>query len=137
MEQAWWQAAHEHFVQVLEGIIVVGTALTAIGYGLKRVYNTARGVEKILEFSVTEKAHREDLSTHLKNHIEMEDARDRIRDQQIIELIDTVREISRETRPNGGSSMKDVLNHTAERVGDIQVRVSVIEEWKRHQDLKD
>ena len=103
----------------------------AIGYGLKRVYNTARAVEKLLEFTVEEKKHREQLAADVLAHTRMEDERDRIRDRQIIELVDTVREISREIRPNGGSSMKDVLNHTSDRVGDIQTRVAVLEEWKR------
>jgi hypothetical protein len=122
---------HARFIETLEGIIVVGTALTAIGYGLKRVYNTARGVEKILEFTVKEKAAREQLAVDLAAHIKAGNERDAQRSLQISELVDTVREISRETRPNGGSSMKDVLNHTAERVGDIHTRVAVLEEWKR------
>ena len=124
----WW---HGKIFEVVEEIVLVGAALTAIGYGLKRVYTTARGVEKILTFTVEEKASREKLAADLTAHIHMEDQRDRLRDQQIIELVDTVREIGREIRPNGGSSMKDVLNHTAERVGDISTRVAVIEEWKR------
>lgn len=118
-------------VVVLKGILLVGAAMTAIGLGIRRVYTMARGVEKILEFTVNEKAEREKLAANLKTHIEAQRDRDSVRDQQIGELIDTVREISRETRPNGGSSMKDVLNHTAERVADMQTRVAVIEEWKR------
>ena len=111
---------------------MIGGALAAIGYGLRRVYNTARGVEKILEFSEEEKKNREALAIDLKDHIKMETDRDAIRDHQIIELVDTVREIGREVRPNGGSSMKDVLNHTAEKVSDISTRVAVLEEWKRN-----
>lgn len=122
---------HDQFMSIMQGIILVSTALATIGYGLKRVYNTARGVEKILEFTVIEKNLREQLATDLATHIAKGSERDRERDLQFAELVDTVREISRETRPNGGSSMKDVLNHTAERVGDIQTRVAVIEEWKR------
>lgn len=127
----WW---HNAFIGALEGIIVVGTALTAIGYGLKRIYNTARGVEKILEFTVNEKKAREQLALDLAAHIKLNAERDAARSLQIAELVDTVREISRETRPNGGSSMKDVLNHTAERVSDIHTRVAVLEEWKRHEE---
>jgi len=128
----WW---HDTVVSTMEGILLVGGVLTAIGYGVRRVYRTARGVEKILEFTVEERRHREELATELKAHIHMEDSRDKVRDKQIDELVSTVREIGREVRPNGGSSMKDVLNHTAERVGDIHARVSVLEEWKRtHKD---
>jgi hypothetical protein len=124
----WW---HDTVLGAFETIILVGGVMTAIGLGIKRIYNVARSVEKILEFTVDEKKQRELLAADLKAHIHMEDSRDRVRDQQIVELVDTVREIGREVRPNGGSSMKDVLNHTAERVGDIHSRVSVLEEWKR------
>jgi hypothetical protein len=122
-------------VFVLKAILLIGAAMTAIGLGIKRVYTMARGVEKILEFTVNEKTAREKVAEQLRNHIALVDAQHQTRELQIRELVDTVREISRETRPNGGSSMKDVLNHTAERVGDIQTRVAVLEEWKRtHQD---
>ena len=126
----WW---HGRLFEIAEEIVIVGGALTAIGFGFKRVYQTARSVEKILDFTVVEKNSREKLANDLTAHINMEDERDRIRDRQIIELVDTVREIGREIRPNGGSSMKDVLNHTAEKVSDISTRVAVIEEWKRHE----
>ena len=124
----WW---HNAFVATVEWILLLGAVMTAIGIGLKRVYGMARGVEKILEFTVTEKAEREKLATELAAHIQKNAERDAARSLQIAELVDTIREISREVRPNGGSSMKDVLNHTAERVGDIATRVAVIEEWKR------
>jgi hypothetical protein len=117
---------------VLKGILLIGAAMTAIGLGIRRVYSMARGVEKIVEFTVIEKAEREKLAMDLKKHTE-ELADYRLEyNKQIGELVDTVREISRETRPNGGSSMKDVLNHTAEKVGDIHTRVAVLEEWKRN-----
>lgn len=127
----WW---HDTVVSAFEGVLLIGAIMTAIGIGLKRVYNMARGVEKILEFNRIEKEARERVAHDLLVHIQGEDARDIVRDKQIQELVTTVREISRETRPNGGSSMKDVLNHTAERVGDIQTRVSVLEEWKRQEE---
>ena len=121
-------------VLVLKGILLVGAAMTAIGLGIRRVYSMARGVEKIVDFTVSEKKRREDLAKELSTHIEAQHQRDEASNAQIQELIATVREISREVRPNGGSSMKDVLNHTAEKVSDIQVRVSVLEEWKRHEE---
>ena len=127
----WW---HSAFVATVEWILLIGAVMTAIGIGLKRVYSMARGVEKILEFTVTEKAAREDLASQLTKHIELVDQQHKAREIQIQELVSTVREISRETRPNGGSSMKDVLNHTAERVGEIQTRVAVLEEWKRNEE---
>ena len=127
----WW---HTTVIEAFEGILLIGALMTAIGIGLKRVYTMARSVEKILEFNKTEKEARESVATDLLAHIRAEDARDLVRDRQIQELVDTVREISRETRPNGGSSMKDVLNHTAECVADINTRTSVLEEWKRMHD---
>ena len=127
----WW---HNAFVATMEWILLLGAVMTAFGIGLKRVYSMARGVEKILEFTVTEKSEREKLAAELAAHIQKNVERDAVRSLQIAELVDTVREISRETRPNGGSSMKDVLNHTAERVGDIATRVAVLEEWKRHEE---
>ena len=127
----WW---HDNVIVVLQDILLVGGVMTAIGYGIKRIYNTARSVEKILEFTVTEKKSREQLALELHNHMEAQRKRDDVRTSEIQELVATIREISRELRPNGGSSMKDVLNHTAEKVTDIHTRVSVLEEWKRHEE---
>lgn len=126
----WW---HDNVVVLVQDILLIGSLMTAIGYGLRRVYNTARSVEKILEFTVTEKQRREDLAKDLATHIAAQHERDQARNSQIQELVATVREISREVRPNGGSSMKDVLNQTAEKIGEIHTRVSVLEEWKRHE----
>ena len=121
-------------VLVLKGILLVGAAMTAIGLGIKRVYSMARGVEKIVDFTVSEKKRREDLAKELHEHMAAQRLVDEKRSKEIHELVATVREISREVRPNGGSSMKDVLNHTAEKVSDIHTRVSVLEEWKRHEE---
>ena len=127
MEQ-WW---HNAFVTTAEWVLLVGAVMTALGIGLKRVYTMARGVEKLLEFTVTEKAEREKLAADLVSHIQYEDARDEKRDHQILELISNMREVSREIRPNGGSSMKDVVNNTNRVVNEMQTRVAVLEEWKR------
>lgn len=127
----------DHTVFVLKAILLIGGAMTAIGLGLKRVYGMARGVEKILEFNKAEKEAREKVAGDLLTHIQGEDARDIMRDKQIQELVMTVREISREIRPNGGSSMKDVVNNTNTIVHEMQTRVAVIEEWKRHEERQD
>lgn len=127
----WW---HNAFVATVEWILLLGAVMTAIGIGLKRVYSMARGVEKIVEFTVSEKAEREKLAVDLKKHTEDLTAYRIEYNKQIAELVDTVREISRETRPNGGSSMKDVLNATAGRVADMQMRVAVLEEWKHQEE---
>jgi hypothetical protein len=124
----WW---HTTVDGLLQEILLLGAAMTAIWIGVKRVYSVARSVEKILEFSIDQQRKHDQIAKELEAHVVMEESRDLRRDQQIAELVSTVREIGREVRPNGGSSMKDVLNHTAERVGDIHSRVSVLEEWKR------
>jgi hypothetical protein len=126
----WW---HNAFVAVFEWILLVGAVMTAIGIGLKRIYSMARGVEKILEFTVTEKTEREKLAVELKNHIEKQATRHESHDQQILELVSNMREVSREIRPNGGSSMKDVVNNTNKIVNEMHTRVAILEEWKRLQ----
>jgi hypothetical protein len=130
MEQ-WW---HNAFVATAEWILLVGAFMTAIGLGIKRIYSVARSVEKILEFAKTEKEAREKVAEQLLDHIRAEDLRDEKRDHQILELVNNMREVSREIRPNGGSSMKDVVNNTNTIVHEMQTRVAVIEEWKRHEE---
>ncbi len=124
----------DHTLFIVKAIVLVGAAMTAIGLGIKRIYGMARGVEKILEFTVTEKKEREKLAADLSAHMIAEDLRDEKRDHQIIELVDNMREVSREIRPDGGSSMKDVVNNTNKIVNEMQTRVAVIEEWKRHEE---
>lgn len=121
-------------VVVFKYILLVGAAMTAIGLGIKRVYSMARGVEKIVDFTVSEKKRREELAKELHDHMAAQRLVDEKRSKEIHELVATVREISREVRPNGGSSMKDVLNHTAKKVNEIHTRVSVLEEWKRNEE---
>jgi hypothetical protein len=70
----------------------------------------------------------------LLDHIRAEDLRDEKRDHQILELVNNMREVSREIRPNGGSSMKDVVNNTNTIVHEMQTRIAVIEEWKKNVD---
>jgi biopolymer transport protein ExbB/TolQ len=124
----WW---HNAFVATIEWILLLGAVMTAIGIGLKRIYSMARGVEKIVEFTVSEKAEREKLALELKHHIDKQDTRNQAHDRQIVELVDNMREVSREIRPNGGSSMKDVVNNTNKIVNEMHTRVAVLEEWKR------
>jgi hypothetical protein len=119
---------------VFKTILLIGAVMTAIGLGIKRIYSVARSVEEILKFTKTEKEARERVAQQLLEHIHAEDARDEKRDQQIIELVNNMREVSREIRPNGGSSMKDVVNNTNTIVHEMQTRIAVIEEWKKHVD---
>jgi hypothetical protein len=128
LEYGWW---HSTVIGVFEFILLIGAVMTAIVYGLRRIYRTARTVEQIFEFQVSEKKARESLDAKLSEHITSEEARDERREREIHDLAVNVREITREIRPNGGSSMKDVLNKTAEHVHNIQTQVAVLEEWKR------
>ena len=63
------------------------------------------------------------LRKDLHCHTTMEEKRDVIRDEQLIHII-------REISPNGGSSMKDVLNATKNQLNDVHTRVAVLEQWK-------
>jgi hypothetical protein len=70
----------------------------------------------------------ETLATELRDHVKMEEDRDLIRDQQLVQLTDHMDEIISEMRPNGGSSMKDIVNKTAEKMNDVHTRVAVLEQ---------
>jgi len=153
---------------VAEHIVLYGGAVMAILYGIRRVYTTARNVEKLVESSTkvreeaienraaiksdldanaqleSERFHSRDekigiltngldqLANELRVHIKQEESRDLIRDKQFAQLTGHVDEIVKELRPNGGSSVKDVINNTNKQVSDIHTRVSVIEEWKEN-----
>jgi hypothetical protein len=151
---------------IAEDIVIFGGAAMALFVGVKRIYTTARNVEKLVDKSdstdqknmeyrqqikddlqnshkleeerhvlqdkkidgVTNHIH--ELAEHLRAHIMQEEERDLIRDKQLIRLTDHIDEIVAEMRPNGGSSMKDILTKTSSAVSEINTRVAVIEEWK-------
>jgi hypothetical protein len=144
---------------IAEDIVLFGGAVMAILYGLKRVYGVARNVEKLVEKSeATEKSNneyrlqlKEDLesqtksrdeklenltnnldmlSSSLNEHIKVEEARDYARDTQLIKITEYVDEMVKEMRPNGGSSMKDILNKASQKVDEVHTRVAVLEQWK-------
>ena len=144
---------------VAEDIVLFGGAIMGLYYGIKRVYTTARNVEKLVEKTDQTEAlnnlHRQQikqdleasnasrdakldsLTTSLKSvteqltaHIQMEETRDINRDQQLVQLTDHVNEIVAEMRPNGGSSMKDILNQASKKVDEVHTRVAVLEQWK-------
>lgn len=102
----------------------IGAGLVAVWKIIKGVYKMARRVEDIAEFTVTEKHAREQLDKALRRHIDREDKRDEHRDIQLQKMEDNLDEIMREVRPNGGSSLKDLVQQT-------NTRVAVLEEWKR------
>jgi len=152
----------ETFKVIAENIVLFGGAAMGIYYGLKRVYTTARNVEKLvdasadnakkqkevkesLEFHTQQERDRdakrdhnietlsksvEELAADLRAHVKMEEDRDLIRDQQLITLTDHMEEVVKEMRPNGGSSMKDILTKASLKVDEVHTRVSVLEQWK-------
>lgn len=103
---------------------VIGAGLVAVWKGIKSVYRMARTIEEIAEFTVDERAARERIASSLQTHIDREDARDEVRDVQLQKMENNLDEIMREVRPNGGSSLKDLVQQT-------NTRVAVLEEWKR------
>jgi hypothetical protein len=142
-----------------ESIVLYGGAAMALFYGVKRVYNTARNVEKLVEKAeqndTSNKEYRkklkEDLDAQdasrneklavvtdglntlaaaLQDHIKIEEQRDIIRDRQMIQMTDHIDEMVKEMRPNGGSSMKDIINLTSKKVDEVHTRVAVLEQWK-------
>jgi len=151
---------------IAEDIVLFGGAAMALWIGLKRMYTTARNVEKLVEKAdETDQRNVEyrenikcDLEKHssleaerhvmrdkkidivtndlgtlsgeLRAHVKQEEARDLIRDQQLVRLTTHIDEIVSEMRPNGGSSMKDIVTKTSNSVAEINTRVAVIEEWK-------
>lgn len=156
--------------QLAQSIILYGSAIMALAYGIKRVYILARNVEKLLEASSTnqeliKKAVESSARTHqefcnhssqqtrynevrdqqmkqvatdvnnlindLKAHIVIEEHGDKVRDTQLVELSDHMVEIIAEIRPNGGSSMKDLIQSTSKGVENIKVRVDALENWRK------
>lgn len=105
--------------QILKAVLLFGGAVTAVGYGVRRVYRIARNIDTLVTRSGESKADRERLALALAD-----------RDMQFQALAAKVDTILHEVMPNGGSSMKDVVNQTNTRVHDIHARVSVLEQWK-------
>jgi hypothetical protein len=113
-----------------EHIIVYGGALTAIGIGIRYTYRMVRNIDKLVETVDEMKDNQGKISERMENigsalgtHAKMEEDRDIIRDQQLLHIM-------AEMSPNGGSSMKDVINSTKEQVNVINTRVAVLEQWK-------
>lgn len=125
------ETIQESMKQIAENIIILGGAFMAVLYGLKRIYNTARSVEQILQHTVTEKEHRDSIAQELKIHIKMEEDRDAIRDKQFLQIGQDLEEITREIRPNGGSSMKDQINKLVLDQSDVKERLASLEQWKK------
>jgi hypothetical protein len=122
---------------IAENTIIYGGAAAALGMGVRRVYRIARNVEKLVENSNTAiVAHaqlKEDfdrLDSTLMTHIRDEESRNNVRDSQLSQLTDYMNEIIVELRPNGGSSIKDMVNITSKNVALMSKRVGSSEQSK-------
>jgi hypothetical protein len=104
----------------LKAILLVGAVIMAVGYGIRRVYRVARNVDTLVTLAGDSKADRAALEKALAE-----------KDEKFNVLAAKVDTILREVLPNGGSSMKDVVNQTNSRVHDIHARVAVLEQWKQ------
>jgi hypothetical protein len=105
--------------QILKWILLVGGAMTAVGYGIRRVYRAARNIDTLVTLANDSQKERAALAEALRN-----------RDDKFNAISSKVDTILREVLPDGGSSMKDVVNQTNARVHDIHARVAVLEQWK-------
>lgn len=105
--------------QVLKAVLLVGGAVMALAYGARRVYRVARNIDTLVTLASDSKTDRAALAKALAE-----------KDEKFNALSAKVDTILREVLPNGGSSMKDVVNQTNARVHDIHARVSVLEQWK-------
>lgn len=132
-----WLMDMANIKSVAEQTIIYGGAVTALWLGATRIYRIARNVEKLVETSdVTKLAHaglRKDFSNlddKLSAHIKDEEERNRTRDLQLVQLTEHMNEIIIELRPNGGSSIKDMVNSTSKNVVLMSKRVGSSEQSK-------
>lgn len=126
-----WKNIHDGINEIFQHIVLLGAALAAVGIGLTRVYKWTRTLDDILEYSKTSRQENKEINDRLIAHVEQEEARDKVRDVQLIEITSDLREITREVRPNGGSSIKDTINHIATEMGDVKERLASVEQWKK------
>lgn len=118
-----FETTHDLVRSVAQDIVIFGGSIMAIAYGLRRVYRMARNVETLLETSAKDANERKTISDNLAAHIAQEEARDARMDETVRALMNGQNEILREIRPNGGSSIKDVVNS-------VQRDVAVLKQWK-------
>lgn len=113
--------------EVIEHMVMIAALVGATIGVLKWGYHLYHSMETVVEFTKDQKILNERLADDMSGHIEMEEARDRERDIYFAELQANVREITREIRPNGGTSIKDVVNNTMSRVEKNTYRIDMIE----------
>jgi hypothetical protein len=120
----------DFFHSLAEETILLGGAIMAIGYGLRRIYRMARNIETLVDSAaatkdsrVADATERKAIADTLAAHITLEETREQRMDEIIRTLQTGQAEILREIRPNGGSSIKDVVNQ-------VQRDVAVLTQWK-------
>jgi len=92
-----------------------------------KVYKMARNVEKIFEYTVENRAENEAIKQALVSHTHEQTQRDGQRDMILQEMKDNVEEITREIRPNGGSSIKDTVTRIGMTVDENRRRIDALE----------
>jgi hypothetical protein len=110
--------------RVMELLVLTGASLSAIFLGARRVYRTARNTEEILTTSRLSAAANEERKRELAEFREAQAARDERRDREMDEIRHGMSILVREVTPNGGASIKDVVNQ-------LRVDIAVLNEWKR------
>lgn len=78
-----------------ETIVVVGGALTALGYGLKRIYKAAKNIDTV--------------TTYVNQRQAIDIKNDKL-----------LNDIAAQLKPNGGESLRDTINEIKERVSVIE-----------------
>ena len=95
--------------------------------GLVKVYKMARNVEKIFEYTVESRASNEKVAKDLLDHITAQSVADRQRDTILHDMQSNIQEITREIRPNGGSSIKDTVTRIGMSVDNNTRRIDTLE----------
>lgn len=104
--------------------------MTALIIGLKRMYKIAKNIDGLVTDADEKKKKDDKIALALSDHIHTMDERNARRDKVLAALTSDIREITREIRPNGGSSMKDQLSAIARDV-------AVLQQWKHDSEKKD
>lgn len=114
---------HSTVIDLMQDIGIIGIGVGVVASGIWKIYKMARNVEKIFEFTVENRETNANLAKELALHTSSEEAREHSRDQQLHDMQRDIQEITREVRPNGGSSMKDQLNQIGNRLQHLEDKV--------------
>lgn len=120
------ETAYNYILRALEGLVLAGAAMSAVFVGIRSVYRQARNIEKLVELGTKSAADREYMRNELTSFRTTQAQRDEVRDKQIAELGHGVALAVRELTPNGGSSIKDVVNS-------LRLDVAKLTQWKEDQ----